>query len=1022
MTGFGWMRKRLLGLLVGAALTLLTVVAYLAGWLGGLERVYLDHNFRHWNQLKADPRIVMIDINDLALERIERWPWPRDYQADLVDVLRESGAAAILLDLVYSEPTRPTFDDARAEPASRRRESSEFLRDPGADPTDDDCIPMANAVQGDVEMADALQAAGNVYAAMFFRLEPPAFDIGRIRTKARELLDAQPDVDVITFANAIGPHDSSRTLVYYTHARLDHLLRQNFELTAEELARRLDMNLEEVRVHMSRVKEVAARYLVDHYLAEHPDATKEEVFAALLPNVPVTLQSPDQKDLELAYYAALAARYSFAHELPASPALEGVIPNGGQATFPIYEIARVAKRVGFVSFDKEADGVLRHIPILARTDGHVVMQIAFALAADVLDIDTQDVRVEDERTLVLHDRTGATEWRIPLAADGTMMLNWHVPDAPGPDGRPTWDQSFTHIPVAYVWEVAHNRRTIHQNEKRLAILRGQAVQLMLRGADAAWNDYAERVVRANQLRRRVARRQSDPAAREELNGLLTAIQPIEEQALANLERSYAEIAGLEPENGDEAELFGHVRELYARLAGPDGAEQTEQQNRDLQARIDQRLAELRSRIGDKICFVGHTASAQADMVNTPVYDNMPGVMAHANLLNTLLQNRIPRMASRGVNVALILIAGLLATVLTCSRGPWVTLFSVLAFTSATWMVSSLIVWRQYIVAVAALIPIVSTFVIWALITLYRQLTEMRHRRSLARELSRNTSPAIAAQITEQIENFELKPRPAEVTCYFSDLQGFTNISERLGVERTTAILNSYLGAMGEVLIEYRAFNKFMGDGIFAFFNAPIWPVEDHARIGCEAALVTLAKLAELKRSAGNGYAAELASLWMRIGLHTGPVFVGYFGSENQTDYTCIGDTVNLAARLESANKAFGTQVLVSGAAREAAGDGYAFRPLGALQVAGKALAVPVFELLGRTPEVAAERRAQAERFAEAVEAFQQQRWDVAQALFQACQAEQPADAAAGVYLSAIERFSESPPGPEWNRAIELRTK
>ncbi|MCB9866405.1 MAG: CHASE2 domain-containing protein [Phycisphaerales bacterium] len=1022
MANFGWMRKRLLGLAVGTTLTVLTVVAYLAGWLAPLERIYLDYNFKHFNKLDADPRIVMIDINDLALERIERWPWPRDYQADLVDVLSESGAAAILLDLVYSEPTRPTFDDARAEPASRRRASDEILTDPGYDSVEDQCIPMTSAVQGDVELADAIRSAGNVYVAMFFGLEPPAYDLGRIRRSARALLDENPDVDVITFGNAIGPHDPSRTLLYYAHARMDRLLRQDFGLTAEDIAERLNMNIDEVRVHISRVKEVAARYLVRHYLKDHPDADKEEVFGALLPGVPVTLQSPDQKDLEIAYYAALAGRYGFAHELPASPALDGVIPNGSQPTLPIYEIAREAKQVGFVSFDKEADGVVRHIPLLARTDGHVVMQIAFALATDVLDIDTQDVRVEDERTLVLHDHAGAATWHIPLAADGTMMLNWHVPEHPVSGGPPNWYQSFTHVPVAYVWEVAHNRRTIHQNNKRLGVLLGQAVQLMLRGADAAWNDYAERVNRENQLRRRVARRHADPAAQKELEQLLAATQPVEQQALANLERSYGEIAGLEPESEDEAKLFAHVRELYSRLIGDDGIKQIEQHNRDLEARIAERLAALKEKLDGKLCFVGHTASAQADMVNTPVYDNMPGVMAHANLVNTLLENRVPRTASRAANVALILVTGLLITALASSRGPWVTLISVLVLTTATGAISSLIIWPRYIVNVAALIPIVSTFVIWALITLYRQLTEMRHRRSLTRELSRNTSPAIAAQITEQIENFELKPRPADVTCYFSDLQGFTNISERLGVERTTAILNSYLGAMGEVLIEYRAFNKFMGDGIFAFFNAPIWPVEDHARIGCEAALVTLAKLDALKRSAGNGFAAELGSLWMRIGLHTGPVFVGYFGSENQTDYTCIGDTVNLAARLESANKAFGTQVLVSGAAREAAGDGYAFRTLGALQVAGKAQAVPVFELLGRTPEVSSDRLEYAARFAEAVEAFQQQRWDVARTRFQACGAARPQDAAVGLYLSAVEQFSEAAPPTGWNQAIELRTK
>jgi len=1023
MSSLGWIRKRFLGVAVGTLLTLFTASAYLAGWLSPLERVYLDHNFRRWNQLNADPRIVMVDINDLALERIHRWPWPRDYQADLINVLSESGAAAILLDLVYSEPTWPSFDDARLDPATRRRESTTILTDPGLDPLADACIPLESAIEGDAELADAIAKAGNAYVAMFFRLEPPAYDLARIRAAARALVDAQPDVDLATFAAAIGPHDPTRTAIYHLHARMDRLLRRNFGLTAEELASQLNMDLDEVRVHLSRIKEVAARHLVGEFLEKQPDATDAEVFAHVLPGVPVDMETPDKSDIERAYHAALSARYAFAHALPPLPVLDGVIPNGGQPTLPIHEIAAVARRVGFVSFDKEADGVMRHIPILARTDGRIVMQIAFALAADVLDIDTANIRVEDERTLVLHNRTGTAHWRIPLAADGSMLLNWHVAHQAAESGaRPMWDQSFVHVPVAFAWEVTANRRAMEKNSVRLGMLRGQTVRLMVRGADAAWNDYAEQVQHAHELRRKLTRRPTDESTKSELAKVTRAIEPIERQALAHLERTYREIAGLEPEDDAEREFFAHVRQLHDVLIRDKYEEQIARQNEALQRRINERLVELRDKIQDKICFVGHTASAQADMVNTPVYDNMPGVMAHANLLNTLLQNRIPRTASPALNVAWILAAGILITLLTSSRGPWVTMFSVLVLMSATWAISSLIIWPRYIVNVAALIPIAGTFVTWALITLYRQLTEMRHRRSLARELSRNTSPAIAAQITEHIEKFELTPRPADVTCYFSDLQGFTNISERLGVARTTAILNSYLGAMGEVLIAYRAFNKFMGDGVFAFFNAPIWAVEDHARVGCEAALRTLAKLDELKRTAGNGYAAELGSLWMRIGLHTGPVFVGYFGSENQTDYTCIGDTVNLAARLESANKAFGTQILVSAACREAAGDGYAFRSLGAVQVAGKAQAVPIYELLGRMGEVDAARLAYAEQFAEAVAEFQQQHWESARRRLIECANGHPKDMAIQLYLSAIERFSATPPPANWNQAIELQTK
>jgi class 3 adenylate cyclase/CHASE2 domain-containing sensor protein len=1020
MSAFAWIRKRLLGLLVGTALTLLTVFAYLAGWLGAFERAYLDHNFKRWNHLDADPRIVMIDINDLALERIGRWPWPRRKHAQLVNLLHECGAQAILLDLVYSESTQPGFDDPRLETDPNTQPAGEILIDPGLR-SPGDCIPLTQAIDHDRELADAIARSGNVYVAMFFALEPPEYDIARIRARARSFLDAQPDAGLSAFAEAIGPHDPARTQVYYEHARLDHLLRRDFGLSDVELANRLEMDLAVVQQHLSRIKEVAARYLVGEYLAADPGASINAVIARVLPRVPADVTTPDHADLARAYQYALAARYAFRDELPLREQLTGIIPNGGHPTLPIHEIAGSAARIGFVSFNKEADGIVRHVPPLANVTGRVIPQIGFALAADVLDIDLATLRVEDERTLVCANLGGDQQWRIPLNADGAMMLNWHFPDQPRGVPR-TWDKSFAHIPAAYVMEVALNREDILDNQAVAQHWLAQAVDLMYTAAESAYLDYEAKVRRCGGLRRSAAFGLADEVERAELARLTAAIRTVEERALAHLQRVHQEIRELEPENDEERELFPRIRKLHQRLIVEQYPEQSASSNRELAKRNAERLANLRARIGGKICFVGHTAAAQADMVNTPVYDNMPGVMAHANLLNTLLQNRIPVAATRGAHVALILVTGLIVTLLASSRGPWLTLISVLLIVGLTYLVASWMVWPNYLRSLAAAIPMASTLVAWALITLYRQLTEMRHRRSLSRELSRNTSPAIAAQITEQIEKVELAPRPANVTCYFSDLQGFTNISERLGVERTTEILNRYLGAMGEVLIDYRAFNKFMGDGIFAFFNAPIWPVEDHARVGCEAALATAQRLEALKAQASPSLADELKRLWMRVGLHSGPVFVGYFGSENQTDYTCIGDTVNLAARLESANKAFGTQTLVSGSCRAAAGGDYAFRTLGALQVIGKAEAVPVFELLGRAGEVDARRMALAERFGAGVAAFQERDWDAAGSAFEACRGERPHDRATELYLETVAQYRDDPPPEDWNQAIELRTK
>ena len=265
---------------------------------------------------------------------------------------------------------------------------------------------------------------------------------------------------------------------------------------------------------------------------------------------------------------------------------------------------------------------------------------------------------------------------------------------------------------------------------------------------------------------------------------------------------------------------------------------------------------------------------------------------------------------------------------------------------------------------------------------------------------------------------------SEVTCFFSDLADFTALSEQhLDPATTRSVLNPYLETMSAVLNARSALiNKFMGDGIFAFFNSPVYPCRGHARQACEAAIDSQRALRELiDRRRGSPLAGVFGQLRMRIGIASGPVYVGDYGSQNKLDYTCMGDTVNLAARLEPANKVFGTSILVSGPTREAAGDGLVFRRLGSLQVKGKKIAVPVYELLGRSADVPAEAIEYADRFGAAVDLFQSRRWEEAGRAF-ASLLEHRDDRAARRYAELAAGYRIAPPPDNWNGAIELTEK
>ena len=161
---------------------------------------------------------------------------------------------------------------------------------------------------------------------------------------------------------------------------------------------------------------------------------------------------------------------------------------------------------------------------------------------------------------------------------------------------------------------------------------------------------------------------------------------------------------------------------------------------------------------------------------------------------------------------------------------------------------------------------------------------------------------------------------------------------------------------------------------------------------------------------------------MRIGIASGTVFVGDYGSENKLDYTCVGDTVNLAARLESANKQFGTSIMITGQTLESTDDHYVCRHLGSIQVKGQTVGVPVYELLGRTGEADDKTLNFAETFAEAVARFTKRRWPEALVIFEKCLELKPDDPGAMLYITAIHNYQESPPPDDWNAALELTEK
>jgi len=250
-----------------------------------------------------------------------------------------------------------------------------------------------------------------------------------------------------------------------------------------------------------------------------------------------------------------------------------------------------------------------------------------------------------------------------------------------------------------------------------------------------------------------------------------------------------------------------------------------------------------------------------------------------------------------------------------------------------------------------------------------------------------------------------------LTLFFSDVQGFTGLSEGVAPTALVDALGDYLEVVTQVVKAWRGtIDKFIGDGVLAFFNAP-HDDPDHAAHGCQAALDLQACLAE---EIPRWEEAGRPPFWTRVGLHTDRVVVGNIGTPERFAYTVIGDGVNLAARLESLNKVYGTWILASDSVREAAGEGFVWRRVDRTSVAGRTTSGDVFELIGTVATVDSARFEARDAYESALEAYFARRFEEAERGFSKAARLRPGDRAAEVLRSRAQSYVQAPPPADWN--------
>ncbi len=256
-----------------------------------------------------------------------------------------------------------------------------------------------------------------------------------------------------------------------------------------------------------------------------------------------------------------------------------------------------------------------------------------------------------------------------------------------------------------------------------------------------------------------------------------------------------------------------------------------------------------------------------------------------------------------------------------------------------------------------------------------------------------------------------------MTVFFSDLEGFTRLCEGLTPDAAVRFLNRYFSMMAEVIRGQQGIvDKYIGDSVMAFWGPPFTDPADHARLGCIAALEQTARLEAFRAWLPEMFGVRhgLPDVNVRMGIASGEVTVGNIGSETSRGYTVIGDTVNLASRLEQANKFYGTRILVSESTRTLAGDSLAFREIDSLRVAGKLEPVKVYELIGLADEISDTTRQAVQAYESGLARYRAQDWDAAEAAFRECLAGAAGDRPSQVMLERIAAFRQAPLEAGWD--------
>ncbi len=430
------------------------------------------------------------------------------------------------------------------------------------------------------------------------------------------------------------------------------------------------------------------------------------------------------------------------------------------------------------------------------------------------------------------------------------------------------------------------------------------------------------------------------------------------------------------------------------------------------------------RLAGKLVLVGTSAVGLQDIKATPLNQTMPGVEIHAQLIEAILSGHhlLRPHYALGAELVLVALVGLVVILLIPVLGAlWTLVLG--GVVGSVVMAAAWYFYSEHLLLLDASYALFSSFAVYSLLSYLNYVREEQRRQQVRGAFSQYLSPVLVEELADHPERLKLGGETRDMSFLFSDVRGFTSISEQLkdNPQDLTSLINRLLTPLSEAVLDHGGtIDKYMGDCIMAFWNAPFSDSE-HARHACLTALDMLRVLDDLKGSPAEQSAAStytLPPMQIGIGINSGSCVVGNMGSVQRFDYTVLGDAVNMASRLEGQTKTYGVDIIVGEATAKAAADSFAFLELDRVRVIGKVVPERIFALLGdgdllRSDEFLTLRQVQDTL----LECYRSQDWPAARRALAAASAH---DLSSGLtrlhalYQERIDQLEANPPGPDWN--------